>query len=149
MTLRAGEQASAGRPALRHIMRLGVLQQDWEATRPAGPALQKQLAFAWGPVLKEVFAGRTKITTAEGAAGVATTDAEELYDDPDRQKGLQEHRDLRRTDFRQRLLREACEVADSSVANVDLGKPLPIALRSHRQRDADVCYPGGRRHARS
>ena len=75
-------------------------------------------AFRWGPRLKEVFAGSARLTVAAQREGIPTDPPVELYEDPLRSRGRQEHNDVLINEVRQRLLKEADAPPGPDVANL-------------------------------
>ena len=82
-TRRAGERAVQRRPGLHHVVRMAVHQEGTPWRPQPGPPLAYQPAFAWGPVIREIFAGKKVVTRAAEAHGIRVLPPVELYDDPD------------------------------------------------------------------
>ena len=80
------------------------LQDDPQALQNSGVPLRKRLAFAYGPIGQEVYAGWAGWTKGLQYQGIPCGEPIEYYEDPIQQKGYKPQHDTRDPKVRERLL---------------------------------------------
>ncbi|CAL1131402.1 unnamed protein product [Cladocopium goreaui] len=80
------------------------LQDDPQALQNSGVPLRKRLAFAYGPIGQEVYAGWAGWTKGLQYQGIPCGEPIEYYEDPIEQKGFKPQHDTRDPKVRERLL---------------------------------------------
>ena len=86
--------------------------------QPLPKPLRHRPSFAYGPVVKQIFAGLEQFTVACKKEGLGVAEGVELYEDPVHKKAPREQHDVRRPEVRRRLLLEAAEGPGPGVPNV-------------------------------
>ena len=74
--------------------------------------------FAWGPRLRELYAGKAGLTKAVRAAGIPADEPIELYEDPDHRKGRKPSHDLLDPAVHAQQLLDAAAPPGPDTANI-------------------------------
>ena len=121
--IRAGERACAARPGLAGLLKLNPVQPqsaaDAARCQPTHEGLKARPEFAFGLVLQEMWAGFHEISNqAQNRPDWTVLPPAELFLDPDKQEGRQEHMNLMDPAVRERYEENMVALPGPQVANV-------------------------------